>query len=129
MDHAHDIIVADERRHFCGVGNVDAFKCEAIDASKSREARFLQCGVVIVIDDVDANDALTARQQPMRHGMANEAGCACYEYRCRHFKKRPYASTQMSGHKKHTAFRPMPNALTPNGVEATLVTSTMSLRE
>ena len=25
MDHAHNVIVADERRHFCGVGNVDAF--------------------------------------------------------------------------------------------------------
>jgi hypothetical protein len=36
----------------------------------------------------------------MRHGVANETGCACYEYRCRHAKKRPYALTQMRGQKK-----------------------------
>ena len=120
MDHAHDFMVVDERRHFCGVGNVDAFKCETIDPGKGRQARLFQCGVIIVIDDVDADDALTARQQSMRHGVANETGCACYEYRCRHVKKRPYASTQMRGHKKHPAFRPTPNALTPNGADATL---------
>jgi hypothetical protein len=99
MDHAHDGVVADERSHLCSVGNVDAFKCEAVDAGKSRQPRLFQCGIVIVIDDVDANDTLTARKQPMRHGVANETGCACYEYRCRHVKKRPYASTQMRGQK------------------------------
>jgi hypothetical protein len=31
--------------------------------------------------------------------------------------------------KKHLAFRPTPNALTPNGADATLVMSTMSLRK
>jgi hypothetical protein len=59
----------------------------------------------------------------MRDGVANETGGACYEYRCRHFKKRPYTSTQMSGRKKQLALRLMPNPLTPNGAEATSVMS------
>jgi hypothetical protein len=35
----------------------------------------------------------------------------------------------MSGRKKHLTLRPMPSALTPNGVEATLVMSMWSLRK
>ena len=94
MHDAYDVVVSHQRLHLVGIGDVDAFKGEAVYTRKGREPRFFQGGVIIIIDDVDANHALAPRQQSVRDGVAYKPCGACYEDGGWHLKQYPQLQKQ-----------------------------------
>ncbi len=76
VHHAADAVVAHQRRHVLGLGDVRAHKLKAVASQEGRHARLLQRHVVIGVEIVDPDHRLAAIEEPLGHGPADEAGCA-----------------------------------------------------
>lgn len=76
VDDAGYAILSNQPCDRIGVGDVHSVEGESPPAIECREAGLLQGGIIIVVDDVDADHRLTAFQQAMRGRMADKAGGA-----------------------------------------------------
>ncbi len=76
MDDAANAVRLDQLADQPWAGDVAVDQPETHIAGQPRGARFLQRDVIIVGEAVEADHALTAREQPFGHRMADETGGA-----------------------------------------------------
>ena len=76
MDHGLEALAAEKRLHRPGVGDVRFDELESRFARRARKPRLLQSHIVVVVQIVEAGDALAALKQPQCQGGADEAGGA-----------------------------------------------------
>ena len=82
VHHARRAPLLEHPAHRLGVGDVDAHEREAL-AVQARQPRFLQRGVVVRVEIVEAEDLVAAIEQPARHVVADEPGGARHQdHRC-----------------------------------------------
>src|SRR5204863_273551 len=82
----HDVeaSLGEHLRHRGAIGDVDAVEGEALPLAEQREPRFLQLRIVVVVDDVEADDLVAALEQ-LRGGVeADEPGGAGDQEAFRH---------------------------------------------
>src|SRR5689334_425134 len=74
VDDVVESVGASEPLQRLGIREVDALEPEAIAvlALKATEARLLQCGIVIIIEIVDADDLVAAFEKCARSGCSDE---------------------------------------------------------
>jgi hypothetical protein len=63
-------------RHGLALGNIGSYELEVVESAEFRDACFLQAGIVLVIDVVEAHDLMPVRQQAPRDMHADESGRA-----------------------------------------------------
>ncbi len=70
-----EIAIAKNRLDRPAIGKIDLVEVEILKLSQNREARFLECRIVIVIDAINANDAAPVLKKAPRQREAKKAGC------------------------------------------------------
>ena len=70
-----EIAIAENRLDRPAIGKIDLVEVEILKLSQNREARFLECRIVIVIDAINANDAAPVLKKAPRQREAKKAGC------------------------------------------------------
>ena len=80
MHHGIETALREQPGDAFPVDDVDFFKFETGVGAQARQPRLFQTDVVIVVEVVNADDAVAARQQPQRKGRTNEACSSGYEY-------------------------------------------------
>src|SRR5258707_9356504 len=76
MDHRIELLAREERAHRRAIGDVAAYELELSLAREAREPRLLQANVVVIVQVVEAGDALAALGEPQGQGGADEASRA-----------------------------------------------------
>jgi hypothetical protein len=76
MDHPLRPLARHQRGQPSGVGHVETLEAEGGVAAELRDAIELEPRRVVVVDVVDAEHFVTARQQPLADMHADESGCA-----------------------------------------------------
>ena len=76
VDHAVEATGLEELRHARTVGHVELDEAEALVRRQPRQPGLLEADVVVVVEVVEADDLIAARQQAQRGGHADEAGGA-----------------------------------------------------
>ena len=61
----------------CPVGNVDLDEAEAVALSQPRQSRLLQGNVVVVVEVVQPQNIVAAREQPLRDMHPDESRRSC----------------------------------------------------
>ena len=79
MDYAVEGAPGKQRAHRRGVFEAALHKRKARLRAQPRHARLLERHVVIIVDGIKAGYGVAARQQRLRHVVANEAGRAGHE--------------------------------------------------
>ncbi len=80
MDDHVEALALEQCRHAGAIGEVEFGEREALERRQAREPRPLERDLVVVVDVVEADDALAAFEQPERGGRADESGRAGDEY-------------------------------------------------
>ena len=81
MDHHGEATLSEQRLCRRTVGEVELHKAEVGLALEDIQARFLQLRIVIVVDDIEANDLPAGRQQPLRDVESDKPGGSGDQYR------------------------------------------------
>jgi hypothetical protein len=76
VHHALETVAREQVGHGRAVGQVDALEAELRAALEPRQPLALEPDVVVVVEVVDADHAVAARQQALRDAGADEAGDA-----------------------------------------------------
>jgi hypothetical protein len=65
--------IGKERAHRLAIGEVHPDKAEGWKPFENTKARFLQCRIVVVIDDIETDYLLIGRRKPLCDVKADEA--------------------------------------------------------
>src|SRR3546814_6425394 len=65
VDHALEALFREQRRHAVAIGEIELDEAEARLAFELRKTRVLEAHVVVVVDDVEADDLDTASKQAL----------------------------------------------------------------
>ncbi len=80
MDHAFELLAREQLRHAGAVREIQLHEAEARLLLELREARLLESDVVVVVEVVETDDLVAAREQLRRSMKADEAGRAGDQY-------------------------------------------------
>jgi hypothetical protein len=81
MDDSREALLRKKRSRRIPVGEIKPDESEIAMALQDVEARFLQLGIIVIVDVVDANDLATGRQQKLRNVESYETGSSGDQYR------------------------------------------------
>lgn len=76
VDHALDPVVLDDLGDRGGVGDVEPVEREAVQPVEGPQPGLLERGIIIIIDDVDADHGVAEAQQTVGCRMTDETSCA-----------------------------------------------------
>ena len=76
IDHGVEVALFEQVFHDHAVGDVPVDEAEVGEGLELFQPREFQCGVVVVVQAVDADDVVAAREQDLRDVHADESGCA-----------------------------------------------------
>src|SRR5579863_5872333 len=74
MHDSWKLLAGKEPSNALGIGEVEFLEPKGRLLLKPCEARLLECHIVILVEVVEADDLMAARQQPQRRVIADEAG-------------------------------------------------------
>ena len=90
MDHAPGAGRRHQLRERLMLGDVQADHLEAVPPHQPRDARLLERRIIVGVEHINPDHALTTQQQPLGHVVAHEAGRACDDDRALgHAQPRP----------------------------------------
>jgi hypothetical protein len=79
VDDTLELLFCEQRSHALAVGDIELDEAETCVRLQSRQAVELELDVVVVVEVVQADHFVTAREQAQRRGHADEAGSAGQE--------------------------------------------------
>ena len=71
--------VGGQLQHAVTVCDIDLVEIERLVGRQLRQPRLFQPHIIVVVEIVDADHGIAARQQGLGHGRADEAGRACHQ--------------------------------------------------
>ena len=73
MDDAVRAAILDQCSHGIGIGNIHPYHLEALVRGQGRGARLFQGGIIIGVEDIDADNLLARCKEPFAHGPADKS--------------------------------------------------------